>query len=85
MQTQQQVLTWLLGVHQSADANFEVRSICNDRLQQLKTKLESLSKSDIAHKAQYDFAIERIKNPGTITLPKPVTIAPGAPIGCDMD
>ena len=84
-QTQQQVLTWLLGVHQSSDANYEVRSICNDRLQQLKTKLESLSKTDIAHKAQYDFAIERIKNPGTINLPKPVVIAPGAPIGCDSD
>lgn len=85
MQTQQQVLTWLLGVHQSSDANFEVRSICNSRLQQLKTKLESLSKTDIGHKAHYDFAIERIKNPGTITLPKPVVIAPGAPIGCDVD
>ena len=84
-QTQQQVLTWLLGVHQSAEANYEVRSICNDRLQQLKTKLDSLSKTDLAHKAQYDFAIERIKNPGTITLPKPVVIAPGAPIGCDSD
>jgi hypothetical protein len=85
LQTQQQVLTWLLGVHQSADANFEVRSICNSRLQQLKTKLESLSKTDIVHKAHFDFAIERIKNPGTITLPKPVVIAPGAPIGCDSD
>ncbi len=85
LQTQQQVLTWILGVHQSADANFEVRSICNDRLQQLKAQLTSLSKTDIAHKAQYDFAIERIKNPGTITLPKPVMMAPGAPIGCDLD
>ncbi len=84
-QTQQQVLTWLLGVHQSADANFEVRSICNDRLQQLKAKLEALSKIDLAHKAQYDFAIERIKNPGTITLPKPIVIPPGAPIGCDLE
>ena len=85
LQTQQQVLTWILGVHQSPEANYEVRSICNDRLQQLKTKLESLSKTDIAHKAQYDFAIERIKNPGTINLPKTVVIAPGAPIGCDSD
>ena len=83
-QTQQQVLTWMLGVSQSADAIYEVRSICNDRLQQLKTKLTALSKSDIAHKAHYEFAIERIKNPGTITLPKPVTMAPGAPIGCDV-
>jgi hypothetical protein len=85
LQTQQQVLTWLLGVHQDTDANFEVRSICNNRLQQLKSKLESLSKTDLAHKAQYDFAIERIKNPGSITLPKPVVMAPGAPIGCDVD
>ncbi|MEN9697325.1 MAG: hypothetical protein RLZ56_746 [Bacteroidota bacterium] len=85
LQTQQQVLTWLLGVHQDNDANFEVRSICNDRLQQLKSKLENLSKTDIAHKAQYEFAIERIKNPGTISLPKPVIMAPGAPIGCDLD
>jgi hypothetical protein len=85
LQTQQQVLTWLLGVHQDTDANFEVRSICNNRLQQLKSKLESLSKTDLAHKAQYDFAIERIKNPGSIALPKPVVMAPGPPIGCDVD
>ena len=85
LQTQQQVLTWILGVHQDTDANFEVRSICNDRLQQLKSKLEKISKTDLAHKAQYDFAIERIKNPGSIALPKPVVMAPGAPIGCDVD
>jgi len=85
LQTQQQVLTWILGVYQNADANFEVRGICNDRLQQLKSKIESLRKTDLAHKAQYDFAIERIKNPGTITLPSPVIMAPGAPIGCDME
>jgi hypothetical protein len=85
LQTQQQVLTWILGVHQNADANFEVRSICDNRLQQLKSKLENLSKTDIAHKAHYDFAIERIKNPETITLPSPVIMAPGAPIGCDVN
>jgi hypothetical protein len=84
-QTQQQVLTWILGVSQSTDATYEVRSICNDRLQQLKTKLTALSKTDSNHKAHYEFAIERIKNPGTISLPKQVTIAPGAPIGCDVD
>jgi hypothetical protein len=85
LQTQQQVLTWILGVHQDTDANFEVRSICNDRLQQLKSKLEKVSKTDLAHKAQYDFAIQRIKNPGSVALPKPVAMAPGAPIGCDVD
>jgi hypothetical protein len=85
MQTQQQVLSWLLGVHQSAEANFEVRSICNDRLMQLKTKLEAATKTDVNHKSHYNFAIERIKNPGNVILPKPVIIPPGAPIGCDID
>jgi hypothetical protein len=84
-QTQQQVLTWILGLAQSADANFEVRSICNDRLQSLKTKLETLAKTEATQKAHYNFAVQRIKNPGTITLPKPVAIAPGAPIGCDVN
>ncbi len=84
-QTQQQSLTWLIGLSQSTEATYEVRGICHDRLQSLKTKLEALAKTDIAHKAHYQFAIERIKNPGTVILPKPVVIPPGAPIGCDLD
>jgi len=85
MQTQQQVLTWLLGLSQSADANYEVRAICHSKLQALKSSLELLAKSATTHKAHYQFAIERIKNPGTITLPKAVAIPPGAPIGCDIE
>jgi hypothetical protein len=85
LQTQQLTLTWLLGVSQSPDANYEVRTICNDRLQQLKSKLETLVKTDSAHKAQYAYALERIKNPKDIVLPKPTMMAPGAPIGCDVD
>jgi hypothetical protein len=85
LQTQQLTLTWLLGVSQSPDANYEVRTICNDRIQQLKSKLETLVKTDSAHKAQYAYALERIKNPKDIVLPKPTMIAPGAPIGCDVD
>lgn len=84
-QTQQQVLTWLLGLSQSASANFEVRSICHSRLLTLQSKLTAMSKLETNHKAHYQFAIERIKNPSTVYLPKPVTIAPGAPIGCDLD
>lgn len=84
-QTQQQVLSWMLGLSQSADANFEVRSICNDRLQKLKAKLETMAKTNPAQKAHFQFAIERIKNPKEINLPKPVGFAPGAPIGCDLD
>ena len=85
MQTQQQVLTWLLGLSQSADANYEVRAISHSKLQALKSNLELLAKSATTHKAHYQFAIERIKNPGTITLPKAVVIPPGAPIGCDIE
>ena len=84
-QTQQQVLSWLLGVSQSTDANFEVKTICNDKIKELKLKLTALLKSDMAHKAHYAFALERINNPKDITLPKPTSIAPGAPIGCDVD
>jgi len=85
LQTQQLTLSWLLGMSQSPDANFEVRTICNDRIVQLKSKLETLAKTDPAHKAQYGYALERIKNPKDIVLPKPTPIAPGAPIGCDIE
>jgi hypothetical protein len=44
-----------------------------------------MTKTDATHKAHYQFAIERIKNPGTIILPKAVVIPPGAPIGCDVE
>jgi Met-zincin/Domain of unknown function (DUF5117) len=84
-QTQQLVLTWLMGVGQSTEANYEVRAICNDKMKELKAKLINLAKTDIAHKAHYAYALERINNPKDITLPKPTTIAPGAPIGCDLD
>ena len=84
-QTQQQVLSWLLGVSQSTDANYEVKTICNDKIKDLKVKLTALLKSDMTHKAHYAYALERINNPKDITLPKPTSIAPGAPIGCDVD
>ena len=84
-QTQQLVLTWLMGVGQSTEANYEVRAICNDRMKELKLKLTSLAKTDTTHKAHYEYALERINNPKDITLPSPTMMAPGAPIGCDVD
>ena len=85
LQTQQQTLSWLIGMSQSADANFEVKSICANRLNKLKSKLTSLSVSNPALAAHYQYAISRINDPEKITLPKPVVIPPGAPIGCDLD
>ena len=70
---------------QSADANFEVKSICANRLNKLKSKLTSLSVSIPALAAHYQYAISRINDPEKITLPKPLVIPPGAPIGCDLD
>lgn len=84
-QTQQLVLSWLMGVGQSIEANYEVRAICNDKLKELKLKLTSLAKTDATHKAHYEYALERINNPKDITLPSPTMMAPGAPIGCDLD
>jgi len=84
-QTQQLVLTWLMGVGQSTEANYEVRAICNDRIKELKAKLIAWGKTDAVHKAHYAYALERINNPKDITLPSPTTMAPGAPIGCDLD
>jgi len=84
-QTQQLVLTWLMGVGQSTEANYEVRAICNDRMKELKLKLTSLVKTDATYKAHYEYALERINNPKDIILPSPTMMAPGAPIGCDVD
>lgn len=85
MQTGQQVLHWLQGVAQSTDANYNVKAICNDKIQTLKNKISQLEKTDLIHKAHYQFALALIEHPEKITLPKPVNLAPGAPIGCDMD
>ncbi len=85
LQTQQQTLSWLIGMSQSSDANFEVKSICANRLNKLKSKLTSLSISNPKLTAHYQYAISRINDPEKITLPKPVVIPPGAPIGCDVD
>jgi hypothetical protein len=85
LQTQQQTLSWLIGLSQSSDANFEVKSICANRLNKLKSKLTSLSISNPKLTAHYQYAISRINDPEDIILPKPVVIPPGAPIGCDLD
>jgi hypothetical protein len=58
-----------LGLSQSTEATYEVRAICHSKLQALKTSLELLAKTATTHKAHFQFAIARIINPGTITLP----------------
>ncbi len=83
LQTQQMVLTWMLGLSQNDNANYIVKSICFDRLQNLKQYAAIQAKSNPSQKAHYTYAIERINKPKDIILPQHKEIAPGAPIGCE--
>ena len=84
LQTQQMVLTWMLGLSQNDNANYIVKSICFDRLQTLKQYAEQM-KNTPGLKAHYSYTIERINKPKDIPQPQHKEIPPGAPIGCDWD
>jgi hypothetical protein len=81
-QTQQMVLTWLLGLSQNDNANYATKGICFKYLNQIKEMCEKGMKSNV-DKAHYQFALERIKNPKDIALPVHKELPPGAPIGCE--
>lgn len=83
-QTQQMVLTWLLGLSQSEQSNYAVKAICFERLESLKKYAVLMSKTAL-DKSHYTYAVERIKNPKDIALPQHKEIPPGAPIGCDLE
>ncbi len=83
LQTQQMVLSWLISLSLNDNANFQVKSICFDRLQSLKIFASEKAKSNPFLKAHYTYAIERINKPKDIIVPSAKTIAPGAPIGCE--
>lgn len=82
-QTQQMVLTWLLGLSQDKTANYMVKSICFDRLNSLKAYAKQQAAVNSAMRAHYLYAVERIEKPKDIELPQHRDIAPGAPIGCE--
>ncbi len=84
MQTQQMVLSYLLGLVTNDNANYTVKAICHDRLQQLKTYCQAQAKTNATYKAHFNYAVERINNPKDIAIPVHKDIAPGAPIGCDF-
>jgi hypothetical protein len=84
LQTQQMVVTWLLGVSQADQSNYAVKSICHEKLNALKKWAAEQVKLN-KYKTHYAYLIERIEHPKEISLPKHKEIAPGAPIGCDMD
>ncbi len=83
LQSQQLVLSWLISLSMNDNANFQVKSICFDRLQSLKQFATEKAKSNPNLKAHYSYAIERINKPKDIIVPPAKNIAPGAPIGCE--
>ena len=85
LQTQQMVLTWILGLGQSEQANYAVKSICFSRLEIIKKFCEEQMKINPSLKPQYSYAVERINKPKDIQLPTHKEIPPGSPIGCDWD
>ncbi|MBS1638964.1 MAG: zinc-dependent metalloprotease [Bacteroidetes bacterium] len=85
LQTQQMVLSWLISLSMNDRANYAVKSICFDRLQQLKKYCAEQIKINPTLKAHYSYAIERIDKPKDITVPQHKDIAPGAPIGYDWE
>ena len=68
-----------------SNANYAVKAICFDRLNQLKKYCEAKSKTVTTYKAHYAYAIERINKPIDILIPSHANITPGAPIGCDWE
>lgn len=85
LQTQQMILTWLIGLSQHDNSNYAVKSICYDRLQQLKKYCQQQIAANPSLRAHYAYAIERIEKPKDITLPNHKDIASGAPIGCEWN
>lgn len=83
-QTQQMVLTWMLGLVQSEQTNYAVKSICQSRLDELKKWCQAQAQT-AANKAHYAHALQRISAPGDIKLPVHKEVPPGAPIGCDWN
>ncbi len=83
LQTQQMVVTFLLGLNQSELSNYAVKSIAFSRLQSIKQLCEAQLTTNVADKAHCAYTIERIDKPKDIALPVHRELPPGAPIGCD--
>ncbi len=85
MQTQQMVLSYILGLSVNDNANYQVKALCFNRLQMLKKDFELKMKDNNALKSHYEYAVERINKPKDVVIPTPKEMPPGAPIGCEED
>ncbi|RTL50558.1 MAG: DUF5117 domain-containing protein [Sphingobacteriales bacterium] len=85
LQTQQQVISWLLDLYQNKKANYAVKTICYSRLMDLKKWATAQTATHTTLAAHYNYVIERINHPDKMQLPQPVEPPPGAPIGCSWE
>ena len=85
LQTQQMVLSYILGLSVNDNANYQVKALCFNRLQMLKKDFELKMKDNNALKSHYEYAVERINKPKDVVIPVPKEMPPGAPIGCEED
>ncbi len=85
LQTQQCVLSALIGLSVNENANYEVKAICFNALQKLKTETTEKAKNNAGLQSDYNYTLERIAHPKDIVVPIMKEIPPGAPIGCDWE
>ena len=85
LQTQQMVVTFLLGLNQSEQSNYAVKAITYSRLQTIKELCFNKLEEDPTDRSHYEYTIERIDKPKDIALPAHRELPPGAPIGCDWE
>ncbi len=84
-QTQNMLIPWLQYVQNSSTSNFAVKAICLQKMAELKAFINLQIKANSANKAILAFALECIEHPKETILQEYKAIAPGAPIGCDME
>ena len=85
-QTEQVLLTYLLGGSVNDDNGFEVKAQLQQALENLKVWLtEQVKTSTAADKAHYQLAIDRMKSPDKAKPTLHKEAPPGAPIGCEVE
>jgi hypothetical protein len=87
LQTEQVLLTYLLGASVNDNNSFAVKSVLAKAISDLKSFIEVQSKAatDEVYKGHLILALDRISKPGDAKPTIHRAIPPGAPIGCDWE
>ena len=86
-QTEQVLLTYMLGLSVNDNASFQVKADVKKALADLKEYIESQLKAskDGSYTAHLMLALDRLKKPEDAKPTMHEEIPPGSPIGCDME